>query len=196
MELGLGTGLNFMKTVESFLESSGATSLFYTAIEINPLPAATIQRLGTTNDPTQKIATDLLLKALSQPKKPIGINSPKEIQFNLRIMPWQDHKESPLNVDAYYHDPFAPKDNPLCWSTECFEWAKSHLSPEGIVATYSASSAIRRAMAQAGLFVAKRDGACGKREMTLAAQSPQLLNAGKLLPNNKQPPVNNEVHEL
>ena len=42
-------------------------------------------------------------------------------------------------------------------------------------------------MADAGLFVAKREGACGKREMTVAARSRSALSANKLLPEAKQP---------
>ncbi len=189
LELGLGTGLNFANTLEAFLDSRNASRLIYTAIECAPLQATTFRHLGDLNDPTNGLATELLIASLQKTneKKSVASSFTKPIQFNLIQKTWQQYNVPSLQVDAYYHDPFAPKDNPNCWTPECFSWAKHHLAPSGILATYSAASSIRRAMAQAGLFVAKNEGACGKREMTLAALKPELLNCGKLLPQNKQP---------
>lgn len=189
LELGLGTGLNFTKTIEAFLNSEQAHHLTYTAVECSVLSATFLKQLGSHNDSTGGIATELLLASLNHnsPEPIVYRTENKVIEFTLTQTHWQHHNIPSLQVDAYYHDPFAPNDNPQCWTTDCFEWAKYHLNPNGILVTYSASSAVRKAMSQAGLYIAKRPGACGKREMTLAAKRPELLTKGKLLAQSKQP---------
>ena len=134
LELGLGTGLNLAKTVEAFLNSPKASQLTYTAIECSPLEAARFEQLGQINDPTDGLSTQLILDALQTPTKPKTVvrAQPKRIEFNLIPSKWQDHEAASLEVDAYYHDPFAPNDNPLCWTTNCFNWAKYHLGQTGI----------------------------------------------------------------
>ena len=84
-----------------------------------------------------------------------------------------------MRFDAYYHDPFAPDANPDCWTTDCFVWAKALMKPDAILATYGASSAARRAMRDAGLFVASLPGAPGKREMTIASPHREQLAHAK-----------------
>lgn len=191
LELGLGTGMNFCQSVAAFL-SSEARSLIYHAVEESPLPLETLEALAGRAPAPLQSGYEILRRAITQsrqsPKEaPVTVSTPAGVHFTLHPRPWQRGPVPNLAVDACFHDPFAPAENPECWTAECFRWARTHLHPSGRLVTYGASSEARKAMADAGLFVAKREGACGKREMTVAARSRSALRANKLLPEAKQP---------
>ena len=193
LELGLGTGMNFCQTVAAY-NGSEASSLIYHVAEETPIPPLRLAQLASDSPPALRPGYDILEEALrrrrdSSNHAAITVETPQGIFFILHPRRWQEISISPLDVDAYFHDPFAPAENPTCWTRECFSWARSHLSPQGRLVTYGAASHVRKAMTEAELFVAKGRGACGKREMTFASRSPEALAPHKLLPNSKQPKV-------
>lgn len=195
LELGLGTGMNFCQSVAAYNDSE-ASSLIYHVVEETPIPPSRLAQLASDAPAALRPGFDVLSEALrrrqdSPNHATITVETPKRICFILHPRRWQEISIPPLDVDAYFHDPFAPAENPTCWTQECFNWASSHLSPEGRLVTYGAASHVRKAMTEAGLFVAKGRGACGKREMTFAARSPKVLAPHKLLPNSKQPKARN-----
>lgn len=69
---------------------------------------------------------------------------------------------------AIYQDPFSPKKNPMLWSVEWFEQLKNKSEENVIMATYSASVMIRKAMLMAGWHPHSLKGFTGKRERTIA----------------------------
>ena len=99
----------------------------------------------------------------------------------LTVVPhrWQDYRPEDNHFCACYHDPFGPGISPECWSVDCFRWSHSALTSDGVLATFGASSAARRAMKEAGYFVARLPGAKPKREMTLASKSAESIAHGK-----------------
>ena len=99
----------------------------------------------------------------------------------LTIVPqrWQDFEPSPGSFHACYHDPFGPGVCPDCWTTECFQWSYRALADDGVLATFGAAGATRRAMKEAGYLVARLPGAKPKREMTVAGKSAAAVAHGK-----------------
>jgi tRNA U34 5-methylaminomethyl-2-thiouridine-forming methyltransferase MnmC len=93
---------------------------------------------------------------------------------------WQDFSPPAGFFDVIYHDPFGPVVAPDCWKTETFRWAAEALSEAGVLATYGASSAARKAMREAGLCVGILPGAPGKREMTVAGRNTQAIEHARL----------------
>ncbi|MED5464735.1 MAG: tRNA (5-methylaminomethyl-2-thiouridine)(34)-methyltransferase MnmD [Myxococcota bacterium] len=191
VELGLGTGLNFSQTVEAFLGKPDVSDLNYHAVEQSPLPPAVFNRLHPPTpreSPGISLLREALLSLENQPRQEqVSVQHDSGVTLSVYRRPWQETTLHGVLADASYHDPFAPGDNPECWTPNCFKWARAHLAPTGRLVTYSAASHVRRAMAEAGLYVAKAEGACGKREMTIASAQREALSHWKLLPPSKQP---------
>lgn len=172
LELGLGTGLNFLVTAQQARDAN--ITLDYHVVESSPITANLLKQLDHTRFFAPELC-ELLYQAvetaLSQPALSQQFQN-GNIRLTLYHGLWQNTvlPES-LRVHSIYHDPFGPKDNPDCWTEACFLWSSKHLLPEGRLATYAANTALRREMVNAGLFVASRRGSQLKREMTLAACS-------------------------
>ncbi len=71
-------------------------------------------------------------------------------------------------ADAVFHDPFSPKVNPELWTCEFFGLLKRMMKRDAILATYSASSAVRKALLLAG-FGVKEGVALGRRSKSTVA---------------------------
>lgn len=84
-----------------------------------------------------------------------------------------------VQFDYFFHDPFSPEVNPELWSPETFTSLKEIGSPDSVLSTYCAATSARASMAVAGWYVARADGALGKREMTLASLDPSRLSKWK-----------------
>ena len=160
-EMGFGTGLNALLTLQKALEYKRI--IHYTAIELFPLTQTEIiqvnygQLLNSQN-------TFLQLHDCEWEKE-IRINeyfTLKKIKISLNeIM-------IPAHINCIYFDAFSPTVQPELWTTAVFEKMYSFLQPGGILVTYSSKSEIRRNMKAAGFTISKIPGPWGKREMVRA----------------------------
>ena len=88
-------------------------------------------------------------------------------------------------ADAVFHDPFSPKVNPELWTYEFFRKIRRLTKETGILATYSTSTAVRRALHMAG-FGVKEGVALGRKSKSTVA-SPSFKTEEKLLRKFKLP---------
>ncbi|MDE5095521.1 MAG: MnmC family methyltransferase [Trichodesmium sp. St11_bin5] len=58
-----------------------------------------------------------------------------------------------FHTDAIFLDPFSPPSCPQLWTVEFLSLVSSCLKPDGILATYSCSAAVRTALLEAGLKI-------------------------------------------
>lgn len=58
-----------------------------------------------------------------------------------------------FHTDAIFLDPFSPPSCPQLWTVEFLSLVSSCLKPDGILATYSCSAAVRAALLEAGLKI-------------------------------------------
>lgn len=72
-------------------------------------------------------------------------------------------------ADAIFLDPFSPPKCPQLWTVEFIDLLSQCLAPEGRLATYSASAAVRTALLAAGLNIGSITGAGRKSPGTIAA---------------------------
>lgn len=160
LELGFGTGMNFDVTRREAEEAG--VSLEYVSLEPNLIPA----ELWLVEEQWQEAAS----------------SSPFQLKtacLNIIQEPWQEYQPQQDYFQAVYHDPFGPGPAPECWTKECFEWSHRALTEDGILATYGASTAARKAMKEAGFHVGTLPGAMGKREMTVASKSLESLSGSR-----------------
>ncbi len=67
-----------------------------------------------------------------------------------------------------YFDAFGPDKQPELWDPQVFENLGKAIQPGGLLTTYSAKGAVRRALIRAGFEVERIPGPPGKREMIRA----------------------------
>lgn len=159
LELGFGTGMNFATTMEAARRAG--VDLVYTSLDCEPMES-------------EKWLVE------SNWRRGPGRHRGDGVELNLVVARWQDYPLVPQSYDAYYHDPFGPAVSVDCWSRDCFAWAYQAVTPAARLLTYGASTAARRAMREAGFEVAVRPGAGRKREMTVAAKTPAVLEGLKI----------------
>lgn len=75
-------------------------------------------------------------------------------------------------VDAVYLDPFSPDVDPDGWRPEVLAALAGRLAPGGALVSYSVQGAVRRALAAAGLDVARVPGPTGGKREVLRAVRP------------------------
>lgn len=178
-EIGFGTGLNFMATLDAWRREKGrCRRLHYIAYEIAPLPLEQISR-AAGRWPELEPA----LRALASLYPPLmagfhraelyedGVTLSLALGDCRRWLP-----ETRAAFDAWYMDGFAPGRAPDLWNEEIFGMMARLSKPGTTLSTFSVSGMARRALVNAGFEVEKRPGTCSKRE-SLSARLPRAVSA-------------------
>ena len=170
LELGFGTGLNVLTTLEA--NQKAGRNVFYTAVEAYPVKAIELAQLNYA--------------ALGLPDEVSALNNKihqtpweewQEITPNFKLLKQQKKFQEIIDKQLYhliYFDAFAPEKQPELWTVEIFEKMYKALKPGGVLVTYCAKGQVKRNMKAAGFLVQGIPGPPGKREMTRATKP--LLN--------------------
>ena len=193
LEFGLGAGSNLLSTLRRYREKNCTQKLNYHAIERAPIPPALATQLhqGQTSTEDLEFFSSLLKQAHETSEQPLVYQHPS---LNITLTLWVGDFQAAIlpqaTFDAVYHDPFDPQVNPDGWTDAWFKIAKQAMKDSGILTTYSAATATRKALARAGLYSGIQPGVGGKREMTGASPNAECLSGYKILPAHKQPVKN------
>ena len=162
LELGFGTGLNFLVTLQAHRKTRGP--LLYTSLEAFPMAVEDrVRALSAFPEIAEEAAQ--LQAALARPGPwTFGAVTLSILEGDARdtLPAWNDQ------ADAVFLDGFAPAKNPEMWEPALLATVADKLAPGGTLATYSAAGHVRRALAEAGLEVERRPGFGSKRHMTIA----------------------------
>jgi len=161
-ELGFGTGLNFLVTLQAFRAAGCGGRLRFTSFEAFPLA---MQDLHTALGAFDGLPDDLARAAIF-PEHLSGDD------FDLHVILGDARETLPAwdgAADAWFLDGFSPAKNPELWSEDLMHAVRTHTAPRGTVATYTAAGFVRRALAAAGFDVHRTQGYGRKRHMTRAA---------------------------
>ena len=171
LELGLGTGLNALLTLKAWqgLTQDKQPKLDYVALE--PFPLSAKEREGLEMQQVIDGATESDIH-LHPDKDQHKVDWAPNARFTRVRRTWQDHRrgKSRAPFDVIYFDAFAPDTQPELWNIDRFREAFEWLTPGGVLVTYCAKGAVRRAMEEAGFKVERRPGPPGKREMLRATR--------------------------
>lgn len=164
-ELGFGTGLNLLAVWQAWERAGVAGRCQFTSFEAFPMtPADMARALSAFPELADKAA--LLVAALAHGPGPyaLGPATLTLIRGDVRdtLPRW------PGPAEAWFLDGFAPAKNPEMWGDDLMALVAARLSQGGTLATYTAAGHVRRALAAAGLEVARVPGYGRKRHMTLA----------------------------
>ena len=164
LELGFGTGLNFLVTLRAHREAGAPGPLLYTSFEAFPMnPADRARALAAFPEIAAEAAA--LTEALRHPGPwTFGDVTLRIVEGDARetLPAWDDQ------ADAAFLDGFSPAKNPEMWEAPLLHAVAARLAPGGTLATYTAAGHVRRALAEAGLAVERRPGFGTKRHMTTA----------------------------
>jgi tRNA U34 5-methylaminomethyl-2-thiouridine-forming methyltransferase MnmC len=157
LEMGFGTGLNALLTLET--AEYFQQNILYTTVELIPL---TLQEVEQLNYPGKR---DLFRLHKAEWNTIFSVSKHlKLFKLNQSLLNFK----SDSRFHLIYYDAFAPDKQPELWTTDVFLNLILMLESGGILVTYSSAGKVRRAMQSAGFRVDKIQGPPHKREMIRA----------------------------
>ncbi len=167
LEIGFGTGLNVFLT---YLEAQRlGLDIDFVAIENYPL---SLEMAALLNYPQMLQADGQSTVFQKIHAIPWGERQALSAFFHLKKleMPFEE-LALPAQFDLIYFDAFAPDVQPELWDQPFAQKMYDVLNPGGVLVTYCAKGAYKRALKAAGFAVEALKGPPGKREMTRAIKS-------------------------
>ncbi|NVO32636.1 tRNA (5-methylaminomethyl-2-thiouridine)(34)-methyltransferase MnmD [Hymenobacter lapidiphilus] len=165
LEVGFGTGLNALLTLERSL--TAVVHISYDTVEKHPLPWELVRGLATAPElqaPPLPAFRQLLHEAAWE--QPVALTP----GFTLRKLAGE-LQSLVLGFEAYqviYFDAFAPEKQPDMWTDAVFEHLYAATAPGGCLVSYCAKGSFKRSLRAAGWQTEGIPGPPGKREMTRA----------------------------
>lgn len=160
LEVGFGTGLNFLLTAD-FCTGKELT-LDYVGIEAYPLQLSFIEE--TNYNELVSLNTWSAYKNNYNSALQESVKMNDYCNFQIAHTQLQNFKSTNL-FDVIYFDAFASIHQPEMWNREAIEHTTSFLKPGGVFVTYAITGDLKRIMKSLGLKIEKAPGAAGKREM-------------------------------
>lgn len=165
LEVGFGTGLNFLLTADYC--DSNDIQLDFCGIEAFPLPLATIEQTGYGDFVSESLWSDYFAKYEAALTESIQFRPSIGFQIaHTKVLDFQTDKQ----FDVIYFDAFAAIHQPEMWNEQTLAHVSSFLRPGGVFVTYAITGHLKRTMKTLGFTIEKALGAPGKREMLRAVK--------------------------
>ena len=167
LEIGFGTGLNAFMT---YLEAKNSpVNIQYDSFELYPIGAEIAAKLNYPECLGAESEKDFFLSLHKSPGSFISVELSDKHHFNfyLFIDNFEQHSFN-SSYDLIYFDAFAPNIQPHLWQELFLQKMYNALTVNGILVTYCAQGAFKRALKSVGFKVEALPGPVGKREMTRA----------------------------
>lgn len=165
LEVGFGTGLNFLLTADYSLEKD--IKIHYTGIEAYPLPLEMISKTGYNEYLRADNWNSFLEQYSDSFNNPVRLNTYCTLEVAERKL--MDFNTDRL-FDIIYFDAFAAIHQPEMWTNEALAHICSFLKQGGVFVTYAITGNLKRSMKALGFSIEKAPGAPGKREMLRAVK--------------------------
>jgi tRNA U34 5-methylaminomethyl-2-thiouridine-forming methyltransferase MnmC len=165
LEVGFGTGLNFLVTANYCIKNQ--IQLNYTGIEAFPLKQSMIANTGYNEYISEKLWDSFLINYSAALNGMTQIND----ACLLEIAPEKllNFKSQQL-FDVIYFDAFAAVHQPEMWNSESLNQISKFVKPGGVFVSYAITGELKRTMKSLGFSIEKAPGAAGKREMLRAVK--------------------------
>lgn len=163
-ELGFGTGLNFLETLQQWRQSCPEGHfLHFVSFERFPVETSDIFRTLKRWDDLLPLTEELCRNWPPKPgKNMVEFGTAKLHLFHGDAR--QSLKEWDGFADAWYLDGFNPAKNPELWEEDLMQDVYAHTSDRGTFSTYTAAGWVRRNLQAAGFEVKKVPGFGHKKE--------------------------------
>jgi tRNA U34 5-methylaminomethyl-2-thiouridine-forming methyltransferase MnmC len=167
LDIGFGSGLNvFMTLLESINQG---LNIDITTVEAYPLSILLAEQL---NYPQQlKVeAFDTHFKQLHRLSWEDSHQLNNIFSFQKRLLNFKEIDYT-NTFDIIYYDAFSPDSQPELWQSEMLERMFKALKNGGVMTTYCAKGAFKRALKSVGFQIESIPGPLGKREITRAIKN-------------------------
>ncbi len=170
LEVGLGTGLNFLLTASEALRAG--MRLEYWALEHELIAADTFEKLHYDEyiEPAELHISFSEWLGQHRPPEETLLTYRYSDSLTLYVI-YGDATQADLpgnTFHAAYLDAFSPDVNPELWSVVFLKTLYAAMAPGSRLTTYSARRTVRDNLTSAGFEVHKNPGPPGKREMVVA----------------------------
>lgn len=163
-ELGFGTGLNFLATLQMWEASRDAGRLHFISFEAFPMSVTDMRRALAGFD-----GAGLRTHELVAAWRPDGGVFEVFPGVRLEVIVGDARQTVPRwsgKADAWYLDGFSPAKNPELWTDDLMASVAAHAVTGGTFATYTAAGFVRRSLSAAGFDVERVPGYGRKRHMS------------------------------
>ena len=168
LELGFGTGLNVLVTIDAYLKIDKESKINYFSVEKYPVLLKEAAELSYSELFSNHNVKDLSLKIHDLEWEVANELTPG---FSLTKIEkdFFDLKSTVLPpIDLVYFDCFGARVQPDLWEMELLEIVAGKMNSGGLLTTYSSKGSVRRNLIELGFEVEKKQGPPGKREMMIA----------------------------
>ena len=163
LEIGFGTGLNTLLTLENIQEKK----VHYTTLEPYPISSEIYNKLNFHTLTNSDYKTLLELHTSDWEEEVFVSENFTLYKTQKKIQNFISKK----NFDVIYFDAFSPEKQTEMWTVEVLEKCFNLLNEDGFLITYCAKGIFRRTLKSVGFEVISLDGPPGKRQMTRANKS-------------------------
>jgi tRNA U34 5-methylaminomethyl-2-thiouridine-forming methyltransferase MnmC len=163
LEVGFGTGLNFLLTADFC--TGKELVLDYVGIEAFPLQLSLIEETSYHELVSANTWISYQQNYNNALVDTVMMND--YCSFHIACTELESYK-SALLFDVIYFDAFASSNQPEMWTKEAIAHTLSFLKPGGVFVTYAITGELKRIMKSLGMKIEKAPGAAGKREMLRA----------------------------
>ena len=165
LELGFGTGLNLLVTINEFLKTDKNHVFHYFTLEKYPVSITEVNNLGYNS-----LFSNEKLISINQKIHSCEWNKATEILPNFYLTKFEcdffELKNIQLpSIDLVYYDCFGARVQPELWEMPLFEMVSDKMKTNGLLTTYSSKGSVRRILKELNFNVQKIAGPPGKREM-------------------------------
>ncbi|TCD04443.1 tRNA (5-methylaminomethyl-2-thiouridylate)-methyltransferase [Pedobacter frigidisoli] len=165
LEVGFGTGLNFILSFEYCNENN--IKLDYTSIEAFPLTVDVLNQTGYSEYVSSEIWNDFITSYDEALITQQTLSALCKLEIPYTTLAEFDTEK---RFDVIYYDAFSVQHQPEMWTDEIIAHACSFLKPGGTFITYAITGKLKRAVKAIGFTIEKLPGAPGKREMLRAVK--------------------------
>jgi tRNA U34 5-methylaminomethyl-2-thiouridine-forming methyltransferase MnmC len=165
LELGFGTGLNVLATINEFLKINKNHIVNYFSLEKYPISETEIQQLDYAETLNFAGSKEIF-------KKMHFCNWGEMVElvpnFNLQKIQCDFYELKKLElpkINLVYFDCFGARVQPDLWEKPLVEMIAEKMETRGLLTTYSSKGSFRRILKELNFQVEKKAGPPGKREM-------------------------------
>ena len=168
LEIGFGTGLNFLLSLAHFQNHQG--QITYHGIEKYPMSWDEVQQFEYLKLIEDLNSASHIYKTVIEEHGYSRLEENTNLIVELFESDFQDHDYPSEFYDLIYYDAFGPGVQPELWSEEMAIKMGKTLKTGGVLVTYCVQGQWRRHLVAAGFSCEKLPGPPGKREVLRATK--------------------------
>jgi len=165
LELGFGTGLNVLVTINEYLKTDKNHIINYFTLEKYPINQSEIENLAYDELFNDSKFTEIYRK-IHQTEWNVSSEIIKGFHLKKIQCDFFDLKTIDLpKINLVYYDCFGARVQPDLWEKSLFGMVSDKMIVNGLLTTYSSKGSVRRILEELDFKVKKKQGPPGKREM-------------------------------